>query len=109
MARDKASIFIIFFYMMTFVFSGEEVQAAPREKYKRTVENYVVPDVTLVNQNGAKVKLRSLISSKKVVLIDFIFTTCTTICPVLSAGFRPTLRGALHPHSPPAIRPVVEL
>ncbi len=87
MATGKAFIFIISFYMITFAFSGEEVQAAPREKYKRTVENYVVPDVTLVNQNGAKVKLKSLISSKKVVLIDFIFTTCTTICPVLSAGF----------------------
>ena len=82
--------FIISFFIIpiiTFVFSGNEVQAAPGEKYKRTLENYVVPDVTLVDQNGAKVKLRSLLSSKKVVMIDFIFTTCTTICPVLSAGF----------------------
>jgi protein SCO1/2 len=60
---------------------------AARGEYRRTIENYSVPDVTLVNQDGAKVKLRSLLSSKKVVMVDFIFTTCTTICPVLSAGF----------------------
>ena len=89
MAARKTILSIIsFFFIITFVFSGDKVQAAPPgEKYKRTIENYVVPDVTLVNQNGAKIKLRSLLSSKKVVLIDFIFTTCTTICPVLSAGF----------------------
>src|SRR4030042_3465819 len=87
MATIKAFLFIISFFMMIIFFSGNEVQAAPGEKYKRTLENYVVPDVTLVDQNGKKVKLRSLLSSKKVVMIDFIFTTCTTICPVLSAGF----------------------
>jgi protein SCO1/2 len=64
-----------------------EASASGREKYKKTIENYVVPDVTLVNQDGAKVKLREVLSSKKVVMVDFIFTTCTTICPVLSAGF----------------------
>ena len=87
MARGRVFPFVIFFLLMILVPSGKEIHAATKERYTRTVENYVVPDVTLVNQNGAKVKLRSLISSKKVVLIDFIFTTCTTICPVLSAGF----------------------
>lgn len=58
-----------------------------REKYKRTIEKYVVPDVTLVNQDGKKIRLRELLSGKRVTMVDFIFTTCTTICPVLSAGF----------------------
>jgi protein SCO1/2 len=87
MARGKAFTFIIFFLMVTLVCSGKETQAATKEKYTRTVEKYVVPDVTLVNQNGARVNLRSLLSASNVVMIDFIFTTCTTICPVLSAGF----------------------
>jgi protein SCO1/2 len=42
--------------------------------------------VTLLNQDGERVRLRSLVDSGKPVIMDFIFTTCTTICPVLSAG-----------------------
>jgi protein SCO1/2 len=79
--------FIIFFFVTALVFPGKAAQAETMEKYKRTVENYAVPDVTLLNQNGAKVKLRTLLNSKRVVMVDFIYTTCTTICPVLSAGF----------------------
>ena len=50
-------------------------------------ENYKVPDVTLINQNGENVDLKELLNSDKTVVLEFIFTTCTTICPVLSAGF----------------------
>ncbi|GAB4390495.1 MAG: SCO family protein [Thermodesulfovibrionales bacterium] len=56
-------------------------------KYKRTVEYYTIPDVTLVDQDGETVALRELLDSEKPVLVDFIFATCTTVCPVLSAGF----------------------
>ncbi|MBI5374965.1 MAG: SCO family protein [Candidatus Schekmanbacteria bacterium] len=65
----------------------KEDQFGTNEKYKRTIEKYAVPDVTLVDQNGKKVKLREILNSKKIVIVDFIFTTCTTICPVLSAGY----------------------
>ena len=64
---------------------GLSAQAPP--PVKRTVETYTVPDVTLVNQTGAKVKLKSLLESGEPVILDFIFGTCTTICPVLSAGY----------------------
>jgi protein SCO1/2 len=56
-------------------------------KYTRTVADYTMPDVTLIDQTGAKVKFRELIASDKTILVDFVFATCTTICPVLSAGF----------------------
>jgi len=55
--------------------------------YKRTLESYAVPDVTLVNQDGARVKLRALLEGGEPIVVDFIFGTCTTICPVLSAGY----------------------
>jgi len=58
-----------------------------RPEYKRTVNDYVVPDVTLQNQDGKKVQLKSFLIQDKVVIMDFIFGTCTTICPVLSASF----------------------
>ncbi|TAN40060.1 MAG: SCO family protein [Nitrospirae bacterium] len=61
--------------------------AAARQDYTRTTPAYAAPEVTLVNQHGAKVPLRSLLQSGKPVMFDFIFTTCTTICPFLSASY----------------------
>lgn len=45
-----------------------------------------LPDVTLVNQNGERVRLHDLIRGR-VVAMNFIFTTCTTICPPMGANF----------------------
>lgn len=78
---------ISLFLALSLFFPMDGAHAAGREKYKKTVEKYAVPAVTLVNQDGRRVDLRSLLNSRKVVMVDFIFTTCTTICPVLSAGF----------------------
>jgi protein SCO1/2 len=43
-----------------------------------------VPDVELVDQDGHAVRVRSLLLSGKPVVVSFVFTTCTTICPMLS-------------------------
>lgn len=67
-----------------FCLTGAE---AGTEKYKRSVESVTIPDVVLVNQQGDKVRLKSLLETNQPVLIDFIYATCTTICPILSAGF----------------------
>jgi protein SCO1/2 len=56
-------------------------------RYQRTVERYTIPDVELINQNGEKVQLKALLEVDEPVILDFIYGTCTTICPVLSAGF----------------------
>lgn len=71
-------------------------QAPP--PYKRTLESYTVPDVVLVNQDGARINLKTLLGKKEPVILDFIFGTCTTICPVLSAGYA-NLQAKLGPES----------
>jgi protein SCO1 len=55
--------------------------------YNKSVESYNTPDVVLVNQDGAKVHFKRYIDTDKPVILDFIYGTCTTICPVLSAGY----------------------
>ena len=60
---------------------------ADSRRYKRTVEEYTMPDVTLVNQDGKKVRFKSFMESDQPIVVDFIYGTCTTICPVLSAGY----------------------
>jgi len=57
------------------------------KKYQVTQERYQMPDVTLVDQNGKRVVFKDLVRSDKPVVVDFIFCTCSTICPVLSANF----------------------
>ena len=42
-------------------------------------------DTELVTQNGISVNLKSDVVGDKIVVIDFVYTTCTTVCPVLSA------------------------
>src|SRR5271168_1777520 len=45
--------------------------------------NNCLPDVTLTDQHGASVSLASL--KGKLVLIDFIYTSCASTCPMLTA------------------------
>jgi len=55
--------------------------------YQRSEQRVAIPDVTLINQDGKRVKLLNVINSGKPAVVDFIYGTCTTICPVLSAGY----------------------
>lgn len=57
------------------------------QRYARSVHGYQVPDVTLVDQDRQPVPLKQLLQTDKPVLLDFFYASCTTICPVLSAGF----------------------
>ena len=60
---------------------------AAEKKYQRTVEKYTMPDVVLVSQDGKKIPFKSYLETDKPVMVEFIYATCTTICPVLSVGF----------------------
>ncbi|MGH8520433.1 MAG: SCO family protein [Gammaproteobacteria bacterium] len=46
-----------------------------------------IPDVVLLNQHGEQVRFYSDLVKNKVVAINFIFTTCTTICLPMGAHF----------------------
>jgi len=48
---------------------------------------YKVPDVELLDQNGKKVKLQKLLKAKEPYAVNFIFTTCSTICPIMTVSF----------------------
>ena len=46
-----------------------------------------IPDTELLDQNGRKINFYTDLVKGKTVAINFIFTTCTTICPPLGATF----------------------
>jgi protein SCO1/2 len=47
----------------------------------------VIPDVVVVDQDNHKLHFYRDLVQGKTVAINFIFTTCTTICPPLTANF----------------------
>jgi protein SCO1/2 len=57
-------------------------------KFTRSVVTYTAPDVSMLDMDGKKVSLQQALSGDKPVFLNFIFTTCTTICPVMSATFQ---------------------
>jgi len=47
-----------------------------------------IPDTPVYDQDGRRLRFYSDLVKGKTVAINFIFTTCTTICPPLTATFR---------------------
>jgi protein SCO1/2 len=52
--------------------------------YKITEVAVAVPDVTLTGTDGRPVPLRAVLGDDRPVMLQFIFTTCPTICPLLT-------------------------
>jgi protein SCO1/2 len=46
-----------------------------------------IPDTLLLNERGERVRFYSDLVKGRVVAINTIFTTCTTICPLMGANF----------------------
>ena len=44
-------------------------------------------DKTLLDQDGKQVKFVSDVIGDRIIVMDFVYTNCTTVCPVLSALF----------------------
>jgi cytochrome oxidase Cu insertion factor (SCO1/SenC/PrrC family) len=62
--------------------------AAPATESTAAASSLRIPDATVYNQNGRRLNFYTDLVKGKVVAINFIFTTCTTICPPLTATFR---------------------
>jgi protein SCO1/2 len=59
----------------------------PQIKVEPLPGSVAIPDVSLVNQDGQRVRFRSDLVNGKIVAVNFIFTTCKGICPPLGANF----------------------
>jgi protein SCO1/2 len=58
-------------------------QAAPEAA--RTSGAYTVPDIELVRDDGKTVALSQELDDGRPVVLSFIYTSCTTVCPMISA------------------------
>ena len=55
--------------------------------YRRAVVAYEVPPVTLQDVTGTAVLLSAVLQHDGPVLLQFVYTTCSTTCPVMSGIF----------------------
>jgi len=54
---------------------------------KRSTTDVAVPEISLVRDDGKSVSLPAELDDGRPVAVNFIFTSCTTICPVMSQTF----------------------
>jgi protein SCO1/2 len=54
---------------------------------RRSEMQYVTPDVKLLRQDGRLVSLAAELDDGRPVVMNFIYTSCTTICPLNSQTF----------------------
>lgn len=62
-------------------------ETAHVEEHDADTTKINIPDVQLLDQNGRKINFYTDLVKGRTVVINFIFTTCTTICPPLGATF----------------------
>ncbi|OFW99213.1 MAG: hypothetical protein A3E78_12985 [Alphaproteobacteria bacterium RIFCSPHIGHO2_12_FULL_63_12] len=68
---------------------GDHDHPAPEKSSDYVVSSarYEAPKISLIDQNNRKVRIDQLLSEDRPTLVQFIFTSCTTICPVMGAVF----------------------
>jgi protein SCO1/2 len=64
-----------------------QMAQAPPARYSRTEARYEVPDLPLVTAAGDTTSLRAELDAGTPVMLNFVFTSCTTICPIMSGIF----------------------
>ena len=64
----------------------QQSQQAPAAKVEGSGK-LSIPDVVLLDQDGRKVRFYTDLIKGKVVIINFVFTSCTIVCPPLGANF----------------------
>src|SRR5580693_3141058 len=66
---------------------GSQAKTRGNSGVPRSLAEYLIPDVTMVREDGKSVKLAAELNDGRPVVLNFIYTSCTTICPMSSQIF----------------------
>ena len=64
-----------------------EHHANPAPEPAATAQTFDIPDVEVLDQTGAKRSFYTDLVKDRVVVVNFVFTSCTTVCPTMGATF----------------------
>ena len=67
--------------------SSKESQKNDAPEFTRSIVNYDVPDVAVVRQDGKKLSFIKELDDGRPVILNFIFASCSAICPMLTHVF----------------------
>jgi len=95
MARAKRGSILMTFLLVTFWHSSEAHEAEGHKGQASIGEQKIhqegtsprLIDEILVNRLGRKVLFKSEVIGDRIVALIFVYTSCTTVCPVVSALF----------------------
>lgn len=84
---------MILFFLAAFTAPAAVAEEDPHAQHRKmaqqksepTKDSITLPDTALITQNGEEQRLGSDVVSGRIAVIDFVYTSCTTVCPVLSA------------------------
>lgn len=65
----------------------QAIKSMNNHDYRRSVDDYALPALELLDMNGNKISLDEVLNIDQPMMVNFIYTSCTTICPILSATF----------------------
>lgn len=75
--KPKLLVFLVILCLLVPLSAQDSVSNAPVTKVQLTV-----PDLTIVNQSGEKVRFNSDVVENRVALVTSFFTSCTAFCPL---------------------------
>lgn len=67
--------------------SAHHKQALSPGGYQRSVAHYTLPSLLLTDRTGMPTSITRLTDTDQPQVVNFIFTSCTTICPIMSSTF----------------------
>lgn len=84
--RAYLSPFTITIALLILLMSASvKAESTPQPSYSRSIHSYKIPSVNVVLQDGQKTQLSAVLDQGRPVIVNFIFTTCNAICPIMTA------------------------
>jgi len=84
---EQADSFQLTYPRQVFLRQASQRDSAAKKTFTADRAPARIPDISVMDQNGKPRHFYSDLVRGKVVVINFIYTTCTTICPPLGATF----------------------
>jgi protein SCO1/2 len=73
--------------VLALLVAGQVASSRAEPSGQSTRARYQIPDVTLVRADGARVRFRRELDDGRPVILNFLFTTCSAVCPLMSQTF----------------------
>ena len=73
--------------LLATAFTPLSLMAETQSGVSSSIHNYAIPDVNVVRQDGKKLNFIKELDDGRPVILNFVFASCSAICPMLSHTF----------------------